>query len=462
MQTATTTLLFSLADDPVHLRESNVQPRSNQLLDYILAMRHTKAIAPRSIYSQTGFTLVEVAVALTIITIAVVVGASAIKREADDSAAESTGRYLTQIRGAVIDLQLRHEAWLRGENISNAPAGTYPTPPALRWVPVSGAQIARGGISDLSSIGLLPASIPRHPPLGDTVRFALVRQGRCPGSACRTDAYVYTCHPISDIRSLRRNTSCMPPHGAQAQYAPALLGKVMVAAGGYGGHDASGGTHVRGPVMNAPRAWFDFGSAPGHAVLAAGLDATPFDQFVRHGETRPVTFHNTLVVGETIQSNKGLLLKTAVVPGRTCAPEGLYASTANKLLAVCTGGIWFAQNGHTITGTYADLPNAATVPPIVCPPGATPWRHVALQGMDATMRGADVNVAGSISGNIQGSGHVNAAGAVTVGGAFSGTFQNAGSSYVRVAQRVSVSGDRIAITPADMGARASVIQGCKN
>lgn len=425
-------------------------------------MGHPHPLTPPATSSQAGFTLLEVAFVLVIVTIALVVGAGAVKRNADDSAAEGTGRYLMQIRGALIDLQLKHEAWLRGVDVADAPAGTYPVPPALTWTTVAGAQVARGGLADLSALGLLPPSTPRYPSLGDTARFILVRQGTCPGEDCRTSAYVYSCHPISDLRSSRQNAVCVPPSGSRARVMQALLGKVIQAADGYGGHDARAGTNVQGPLMDIPRAWFDFGPETGHAVLAAGLDATPFGQFVRHGETRPVTLHNTLTVDGKLQSNTGLLLNTAVVAGAACTPEGLYASTANKLLAVCTGGAWFTQTGYIITGVYGDLPNDAAVPSLQCPAGLTPWRQVALQGVDATVRGGDISIAGSVGGSISGSGYVNAAGSVTVSGAFSGTFQNSGASYVRVAQRVSVSADRIAISPADPGARASVIQGCKN
>nr|WP_313658792.1 type II secretion system protein [Achromobacter ruhlandii] len=425
-------------------------------------MRNPHALACPPTSSQAGFTLLEVMVALLIVTLALVVGAGAVKHSADDSAAEATGRYLMQIRGALIDLQVKHEAWLRGVDLADAPPGTYPEPPALSWTTAGGAQVARGGIADLTSLGLLPASTPRYPQLGDTARFILVRQGTCPGEDCRTSAYIYSCHPISDLRSSRQNALCVPPSGGRARFTQALLGKVIQASGGYGGHDARPGANVKGPLMDIPRAWFDFGPEAGHAVLAAGLDATPFGQFVRHGETRPVTLHNTLTVDGKLQSNTGLLLNTAVIAGAACTQEGLYASTANKLLAVCTGGVWFTQTGHVITGVYSDLPHDAAVPALQCPAGLTPWRQVALQGVDATARGGDISIAGSVGGSISGSGYVNAAGSVTVNGAFSGTFQNAGASYVRAAQRVSVAADRIAISPADPGARASVIQGCKN
>lgn len=411
--------------------------------------------------TQAGFTLVEITVALLLVMLLAVFAAKEVRRKADEGAAEATGRYLMQIRGAVVDLQLKHEAWLRGEDLTGLPAGSYPAPPALVWASVGGAQVARGGLSDLTALGLLPATIPRYPSLGDVARFILVRQGACPGADCRTSAFVYACHPINAARSLRQNAECTPPAANRSVFDQTLLSKVVLAAEGYGGHDARGSANVRGPLMDIPRAWFDFGTQPGHAVIAASLDATPFAQFVRHGETRPVTQHNTLTVGETIQSNKGLLLNTSVTPGAACTVEGLYASTANKMLAVCTGGVWFTQTGHVITGVYSDLPNEASVPPLQCPAGLSPWRQVALQGVDATARGGDVSIAGSIGGSISGSGYVNAAGAVTVGGAFNGTFQNAGSSYVRVAQRASIAADRISISPADPSARATVIQGCK-
>lgn len=425
-------------------------------------MQLTKPCLPRSLRRQAGFTLVEVLVVLAIVTLATVLYAYTIKRDADESAAKATGRYLAQIRGALVDLQVKHEAWLRGENITSAPPGTYPVPPALSWSTVAAAQIANGGVEDLFALGLLPTSTPRYPALGDTARFILVREGACPGADCRTGAYVYTCHPINDLRSLRQGGACVPATGKRAQFHQGLLGVVMAAAEGYGGHDANGGTNVRGPLLDVPRAWFGFGPERGHAVVAAGLGATPFGQFVRHGETRPVTLHNTLNVGGAIASNTGLILNTAVSPGAACVPEGMYASTSNKLLAVCTGGVWFVQAGQTITAAFTDLPNDAAIPAVTCPAGLTPWRHVALQAIEATARGGDVSIGGAIGGSIQGSGYVNAAGSVTVGGSFSGSFQNSGNSYVRTAQRASVAGDRIVISPPDFNARASVIQGCKN
>ncbi|KAG1535137.1 hypothetical protein G6F50_015379 [Rhizopus delemar] len=159
----------------------------------------SEVTVPRPIHRQAGFTLIEMMVVMTILTFLIVLAGSSIKRQADETAAESTGRYLAQIRGAVVNLQIQHEAWLGGENIDGAPTGTYPPPPTLNWVDAPGARVARGGVADLASLGLLPPNAPRFPSLGETARFILVREGACPGDNCRTGAYVYTCQPISDI-----------------------------------------------------------------------------------------------------------------------------------------------------------------------------------------------------------------------------------------------------------------------
>ena len=252
--------------------------------------------------------MIVIIISIVLTTLASIFAAGQLRDAVDDNAAASTGRYLLQVRGAVIDLQVKHQSWISNEKNATAPAG-------LSWADVSGTQVSRGGIPELIDLGFLPKNTPRYPVLGDSVRFALVRQGACPGADCRTTAYVYTCHPVSTERSRRQSGGCATPTGNRARFSPALLAHVMMSTDGYGGHDARGGPNVAGPLLNVPRTWFDFGTQLGHVVLAAGLDATPFGQFVRHGETRPVTLHNTLTVDQTIQTNQGLLLNTAVTPG---------------------------------------------------------------------------------------------------------------------------------------------------
>lgn len=411
---------------------------------------------------QRGFALGGLVAALLIVTLLSVLASAALKRASDDSAAEATGRYMQLIRSAVVELQVQHEAWLTNTDVSLAPAGTYPDPPELGWEVVGEAEIARGSLSDLRRLGLLSAQVPLFPPLGGSVQFLLSREGECPGRECRTAGYVYTCHPINSVKSAREPGPCNPPGGDRARVEPDLLAKVIISAGGYGAHDAFGGDRVHGALVDAPRAWFDFGDELGHAVLTASLEALPFGQFVRHGETRPVALRNTLTVDGQILTNTGLVFGTAVMPGAPCDVAGMYASTAQMTLATCRDGAWFATQDNVVTGVYSNLPHDAAVPPVVCPSGLSPWRHASLQAADVTVTGSDVNVAGTLGGTITGTGSVNAAGTVVVNGSFSGTFQNAGSSYVRVSQRISIAADRVAITPPGAGARASVIQGCSS
>lgn len=410
---------------------------------------------------QRGFALSGLMVVLVLGTVGAIFAASEARRVADDNAAESTGRYLLQLRAAVIDLQVRHEAWLTNRDIGSAAPGTYPAPPALTWVDVDGAQVARGSVQDLIDTGVLAPTTARHPLLGDAARFALVREGTCPGDDCRISAFVYTCHPISGERSSRSEQTCTAPAGNRAEFSQTLLGKVLFSVDGYGGHDAMGGERTSGPLVRAPRAWFDFGDEPGHAIVVASLGATPFGQFVRHGETRPVVLRNSLSVEGAVQTDTGLVLNTAVAPGAPCTTAGMYATTESQRLAVCRAGVWEMEQTHIVTGAYSNLPHNAALPPNVCPSGMTGWRHASLQAIDVTVTGSNVNVGGSIGGSVSGTGWVNAAGSVSVNGSFSGTFQNSGSSYVTTAQRVTISADRINITPAGAGALATVLQGCR-
>ena len=62
---------------------------------------------PSRARTQAGFTLVEVTVALLLVMLLAVFAAKEVRRKADEGAAEATGRYLMQIRGAVVDLQLK-------------------------------------------------------------------------------------------------------------------------------------------------------------------------------------------------------------------------------------------------------------------------------------------------------------------------------------------------------------------
>jgi len=411
---------------------------------------------------QRGFALASLMITIAIMTLLAVLGAGQIRQQLDDSAAEATGRYLLKLRGALVNLQVQHEAWLHDADIAAAPPGTYPEPPPWQWQPGEDAQVMHGTVTDLIAAHLLPADTPRFTPLGERAHFVLVRQGTCPGTDCQIQAFAYTCQPISRVASSRNAAGCPAPAGARSQVQPALLGKVMLSTEGYGGHDLTADQHVRGALFSAKRSWFDFSPHVGHAVVSAGLDTTAFAQFLRQGDTRPVVLRNQLSVEGLIQTQTGLLFTQTVSDGAPCAPEGMMGSTG-VTLAICLNSQWAALNNHQISGTYQNLAHDAYVPPPNCPAPTTVWRHVAITATDVTVSGNDLDIHGTTGGGLQGSGSVNAAGNVTISGSFSGTFQADAASSVRVHQSVSLSPEnRIVFRPAGAQARAAVIQGCKS
>jgi len=412
--------------------------------------------------AQRGFALASLMIAMAIMTLLAVLSANQVRQQLDDSAAEATGRYLLNVRSALVNLQVKHEAWLRDTDVTQAPPGTYPVPPNWHWQADEGAQIIRGTVQDLIDAQMLPADTPRFTPLGERARFVLVRQGVCPGPDCQVQAFAYTCHPISRQTSHRSDTVCAPPAGARAQVNPALLGKVMLSTEGYGGHDMTVDQHVRGHLFTAKRAWFGLSAHPGHAVVSASLDTTAFAQFLRQGDTRPVVLRNHLSVDGMIQTNTGLLFTQTVADGAPCQPEGVMGSTG-VTLAICLNGHWAALGNHLVAGTFQNLAHDAYVPPPNCPAPTTPWRHIAMTATDVTISGGNLNIQGTTSGGLQGSGSVNAAGDVAILGSFAGTFQADPGSSVRVHQSVSLSAtNRIVFQPVGPQARAAVIQGCRS
>lgn len=416
----------------------------------------------RRTQGQRGFGLPGVLAALAIATMLAVLGSVELARRVNDAAAEATGRYLLAVRDALIAFQIRHEAWLSGVDVSAAPTGTYPPAPPLAWVAgTGGVQLAHGTVALLKDQGLLPASQPDHTPLGERAQFLILRQGACPGDACGLQSYVYTCHPVSARPSTKSHASCLDPAGPRAEYDAGLLGQVMLSSDGYGAHDAFAAERFVGPLVDADRAWFPLSAHRGHAVVAGTLAATPFGQFVRMGDTRHVRLADRLTVDGIIQTDTGLLFGASVDVGAPCSVPRMFAATGANELAVCGGGVWSVSGGKSVQGVFTNLVNGAYVAPPSCQPPAAPFRYVSLSSTDVTVTGAGLNVHGNVGGDVNGSGSVNATGSVSLSGTFSGGFQSAPSSSIRVAQAVALdAASRIAITPPGANARASVIQGC--
>lgn len=408
---------------------------------------------------QRGFALIQVMVAILIMTILSGLGARKFVDRINDAAAESTGRYLFTVRAAVVKALSDYDAAFTQTDTSSAPPGTYPTPPA--WAVFSGGS-KTVSIKDLKDSDLLPDSFPDTPPLGRSVHARFLRTGTCPGSSCKIEAYVFTCWPMNKFVAAGavNNTTCpAPPAGSDFDIN--LVGGVTGATEGYGGSNALDAATVRGPLFNVTAANLGIpAGSQGHVVVLASLNDSMFSQFVRQGDTRHIFLKDNLTVSKVITAEEGVNLPSNAVRGQVCTSEGTYSTSTRGVLSVCTGGRWFELNDHILLSTQA-MANNATITPPTCGANMQAFAYASLMNTDVTMTGTDIAISGAISGGITGSGNVSSSGAVSVSGTFNGTTTSNPSSSIRVTQGVSIVSNKVVITPASSSARALVTQGCR-
>lgn len=417
-----------------------------------------ESIRPMTLPSkQKGNALLMVAMAIFLTMLLAVIGGAELLKRVNDSAAESTGRYLLTVKGAVQGALSTYFDTFALVDTSADPDGAAQTPPT--WAQFTGASTTIG-VDQLKSSGLLRDDFPNSPPLGRSVHIRLVREN-CPGDECAVRAYAYTCWPIAKARSpVNADPSSCPAVPAGLEFDMSLLGQTVISMDGYGGSNAINPTRVNGGLFNIPASDLGITSA-GHAVVIASLDATMFNQYVRQGDTRHIKLRNDLSVTGKITTDEGLVMNTSVIPNAACTVPGMYATSSRSSLVMCSGGRWFELTNHVLMGAQS-LANGATVVTPSCPsPGMQAFTYASLERLDVTMTGSDINVRGRMNGNIRGTGQTNMNGAVTVSGTYEGDMQSTPDSRIRVTQGVQVTGGRVVITPADPQARALVIQGCR-
>lgn len=409
---------------------------------------------------QRGFALIQVMFAILISVYLASLGAQKYITAVREAAAESTGRYLVQVRQAVVKALADYDAAFTLTDTSSAPAGTYPTPPT--WAVFSGASKSVS-VKDLKDSGLLSSSFPDTPPMGRSAHVQILRTGTCPGTTCKLEAYVYTCWPMNLIRPTGTvsNTTCpTPPSGSDFDIN--LVGKAREATEGYGGSNTLDATTVRGPLFTVAASSLGIPSGSnGHLVVLASLNDSMFSQFVRQGDTRHIYLKDSLTVTKQVSAGEGILMPVDAVVGQICSTEGTYGTSTRQSLVQCTGGRWFELTNHVFM-TSSSLANGATVTPSTCPnPNMSPFAYATLQTSDVTMTGSDIAINGSITGGITGSGNVSSSGSVSVSGSFNGTTTSNATSSIRVAQGVSIVSNKVVISPASTNARALVTQGCR-
>nr|MBF0684794.1 prepilin-type N-terminal cleavage/methylation domain-containing protein [Pseudomonas sp.] len=395
--------------------------------------------------SQRGFALLELAIAAAILTLGAIWMATRISNDVQDAGARATARYLLSVKGAVQAMMVEHFDHLAGYP---PPFGGTPSPAPPAWLAaampldLSIAQLRQPRAD--GQPGYLSADFPDHPVYGEQASVRLWREGACPGEACRLQAIVHTTAPVRAADELA--------------YSPELVGEVMMASEGFGGHSPPGAPgYIRGAIFNVPN---PVGEAVGIVAVSASLDTTMFHQFVRQGDTRQVWLQNSLDVVGAVSTATGMVLNTVVEPGASCAHEGMYASTARQSLAMCMTGVWFELTRYVVTGMTADLISGAQLTPPHCQGSMQPFVRVALQSVDVTLDGSRIDVKGRVSGSISGSGSVSETGSVSVSGSFEGAVFSTADSRIRVSQSAGAATGVLNISDAGPQARAYAVYGC--
>jgi hypothetical protein len=419
-------------------------------------------MTPMSGKRQQGFILESLLVLLLILGALAYADSQTRIMESNQALAEATGTYMMSVRGGVLKALTTYEAALGLVDTSKAPTGLYPTPPA--WAVFTGDE-QTVQVRDLKQAGMLSNDFPERMPLGRSVYIKLLRTpGLCPGIGCEVRAFVVSCWPITNPlpRTAGFDSTTCPAAPANLKFSEMLIHSVMTATQGFGGENTRDATKVRGTLMTVSETLMGIpAGSGGHVVVAASLNATSFNQFVRQGDTRPIFLNNTLQVAGSISTDTGLLLNTKVESGQPCDREGMYATSLLGNLAQCQGGQWFELTSYVVTSMQS-LANGAAVPQPICP-GAnmTAFSYASLEKTDVTMTGTDVNIRGTQSGTVNGTGAVSQSGNVSVTGNYAGTLQSTPDSTVHVTQGVDVSSGTVVMTPAGANARAMVVTGCR-
>jgi len=397
---------------------------------------------------QRGFTLLEFLFVLALGLILATYAWHTRSQALQESMARATAQYLLSVREGVIAALIRHEAAFSLTDVSSAPSGIYEAAPP--WASFSGESVSIS-VKDLKDAKLLSSSFPDTPPLGRSVVIRFMREpGTCPGIGCQVEAFVYTCWPLDKAGQVRNvdSSTCQAP--ASSKFSANLVGAAISETKGLGGSNAADPAVATGVLFSKTAVQLGIpAGSPGHLVVAASLNTTPFGQFLRQGEIRPAYL------------NTGLVLNNKVVPKSACQPEGMFASSAAGILAQCKDGLWFELASYVVTSAQS-LANGATVVPPDCPgPSMQAFTYASIEKLDVTMTGTDINVRGVQNGTIVGTGAVSQSGAVSVNGTYTGTVVSTSDSSIRVSQGVEVISGKLVMSPANVNARAMVVQGCR-
>ncbi|MDP3136990.1 MAG: prepilin-type N-terminal cleavage/methylation domain-containing protein, partial [Burkholderiaceae bacterium] len=288
--------------------------------------------------SQTGFTMIELTLALAMLTLLSAFAAKAFVEHFQEGLAQATANYLLTLKSGLDACVLKEISALA----ANAPIAGFSDPLAPT-------------VAELKSAGCLAVSLPELTPFKQTLSLRIHRSAACPNAGCLISAQALTNSPVA-----------LP--GADNAYLAML---VRSQAQGYGmassEFDAARLTGLLCEPQPNP-----LGSVPNVLGVCSVVNGGLYAQFVRQGDDRATQLNNSLSVLGTLTAASLVLNAGATAGGPCTGSEGLRqrAEVPGALLS-CQSGVWTPVGARLASPdmacpTAGELGIAATGQALVC------------------------------------------------------------------------------------------------
>lgn len=268
---------------------------------------------PSQRWKQSGFTIVELMVALAISGVLAIYAAQKIRADSEEAIAQASGLYIKTVSDALQAHTLLHFNELaNGTDVTSTVADLQPTIPEL---------VAQGRLNPGFPSG--PNMVPSRQSL-----VLNITPAGCPGPGCSLTISACTTTPVTLGGPITRFD---------------LASTMVSSMGGAGGQSLIGsGNIVRGPVMNIPN---PNGAVEGVVCGGSIVDTALFQSFVRIGDTRDPNLQgnlsvqlNTVLGGTTTIAGETTINNSLTVTGTLSAGTTSVGNCARILAATGRAG----------------------------------------------------------------------------------------------------------------------------
>ncbi len=293
----------------------------------------------------SGFALLELTLALALLTLLTVWGVQSLVDRTRDSAAWAAGTWLVEIRHGVLQMLGSHFDDLANGSVPKDGFGQPLFMDALNPT-----------LAELKRAGHLPETFPTRSALGFKASVTILRDRRCPGQGCRLDALVHGRSPV------KRNGA--PDTMAIAQALMAMQGWGASVNARQPGRVIGAAVDMPNPLHEKAPRW-----EVGTLAAWAGLDRESTRQYLRVGDERDPAFQGSVTIAGSIEgarlhsrsdvqaegavlseqdivAGRSLIARElvhigqTVTPGQACAEAGALGRDVVGQLAACVAGTW--------------------------------------------------------------------------------------------------------------------------